>query len=432
MKRIITASFCLLLLSNCIEVSESKTFSKLPPGKWRAILKLTNPSVVPTAANITEGQNKIKDYFELPFNLEFEYEDDEMVGYLINGKEKIKIENLHFGRDLGTAKDTLIMDFTAFDTYIDAFYEENFIEGYWVVPYKDNYQIPFLATYGLNHRFIDRPQEDTYNFDGEWLVEFEYDNPEEKYPAIATFNQDGHLLDGTFKTETGDYRFLSGNAYGDKMRLSVFDGAHAFLFSGSVSRDTIYGEFRSGSHYKSNWIATRKKDNKPYLKDPYQMTQATNKVQFNFPNASGEFISLGDENYSDKYKLINIMGTWCPNCRDEINFLKELKHDIPDIEIVSIAFERYRDEEKSMNAIRKYKSSMDFDWPILLGGYANKKENSEILEFVDKIYSYPTLLLVDKNNQVVDIHTGFYGPATEEYQSFKSEYLEKIQSLYKS
>ncbi|MBT8234014.1 MAG: TlpA family protein disulfide reductase, partial [Bacteroidia bacterium] len=210
---------------------------------------------------------------------------------------------------------------------------------------------------------------------------------------------------------------------------SVFDGAHAFLFSGNVSNDTIYGEFRSGKHYKSNWMAVR--DDEFTLTNPSDMTKAVDEkpIAFAFPNSEGSQTDINDPKYKSKYKLINIMGTWCPNCRDEINFLKEVQAKHPNIEIISIAFEKYRDTEKAMAILKKYKSQMNFDWPILLGGYANKKETGETFEFLDKIYSYPTLLLVDDNNKIIDIHTGFNGPATSEYQAFKKDYYSKLAGL---
>lgn len=416
-----------VLFTACLETPNN--FEKLPPGNWRVILKLTDPDQVSNQEDAAQTDGMI-DYFKLPFNMFVEYDDEQkMKIYLQNGEERIAVEGVNYGRDPRTAKDTLQLNFSAFGTQMDAFYEDNIIEGYWNVPYKgEDYQIPFIAYYGQNHRFDFNPTETTYDFSGKWKVNFEYDN-EKEYPAIGEFRQDGHVLKGTFLTETGDYRYLEGNAYGNKMKLSVFDGAHAFLFSGNVNQDTIYGEFRSGKHYKSRWMATRDEDFK--LNNPYEMTKTkTNEnVNFSFKSDNNVMVSLDDAEYKDKYKLINIMGTWCPNCKDEMLFLKEVKKEFPEIEIISIAFEQYRDVNKSLEVIKTYKSQLNFSWPILLGGYANKKETTESFSFLDQIYSYPTLLLVDKNNQIVDIHTGFNGPATSKYETFKNSFFAKLKNL---
>ena len=406
-----------LSLSSCIEAPNN--YTHLPPGEWRGVLKITDPDEV-SASAVTLGEDqKISNYFELPFNMLVEYEGDEMKVYLINGPGKIEIENVHLGRDASTAKDTLLLEMTAFDSYMDGFYEENTIEGNWVINFKKGYKIPYFIQFGENHRFIRNPVEDTKDFSGNWKFVFDYDD--DPYTGIGEFTQNKNSLSGTIRTETGDYRYLDGNAYGDKLRLSVFDGAHAFLFSGAMDKDTIYGEFRSGKHYKTKWYAT--KDKSFMLANPNQMTAATTNspIDFSYPDSGGSTFSLSSLP-SDKLTIINIMGTWCPNCKDEINYLKELKASNQyDLSIVSLAFERYKDESKALEKLSAYKKTMGVDWPIVLGGFANKKENSEQLEFIDKLYSYPTMIVLDGKKVIRHIHTGFSGPATSKYSEFKKE-----------
>jgi len=100
-----------------------------------------------------------------------------------------------------------------------------------------------------------------------------------------------------------------------------------------------------------------------------------------------------------------------------------------DLEVIAIAFERYKDEKKAMQAIDRYVSKMNIPYKVLYGGYANKKETSEKFPELNKIISYPTLLFLDKQNNIKKIHTGFNGPATKEYQDFKKDFDEIIQSL---
>ncbi len=59
---------------------------------------------------------------------------------------------------------------------------------------------------------------------------------------------------------------------------------------------------------------------------------------------------------------------------------------------------------------------------VLYGGYYDKKAASEKLPQINKIMSYPTMIITDKNNKIVKIHTGFSGPATPEYKAFKTEF----------
>ncbi|MBT8190013.1 MAG: TlpA family protein disulfide reductase, partial [Bacteroidia bacterium] len=103
-------------------------YTVLPPGKWRGVLKLAEPGLI-ESQTITGETTKLKDYFELPFNMNVEYINDSMHVYLLNGEESIEIENVNFGRDPKTAKDSIRFEFVAFDSYMEGYHEENFIEG---------------------------------------------------------------------------------------------------------------------------------------------------------------------------------------------------------------------------------------------------------------------------------------------------------------
>ncbi len=436
-KPIILSILILLVLGSfsCIQI-ENK-FTALPPGPWRAVLKLPLnhvPLSIEAKEELVKEYSIEKNYRELPFIINVVYINQDSFNLeIINGEEKIMVSDIVYALDRSTAKDTLTINFPAYDTYIKAIYEENFIEGAWYVNYKENYSIPFIAYQGKDQRFKVEPVDAAVDLTGEWEVTFDHDKGENSYSAIGVFEQEGDKLTGTFKTETGDYRFLEGIVAGKKFYLSVFDGAHAFLFEGKETlADELTGIFYSGKHYQSNWIAKRAIETTK-LTSPYDLSKSTTQqaIAFSFPNTKGEITSLEDDQYQGKPKLVNVMGTWCPNCRDEVNFLKENYNAIQDkgIEILSLSFERYREEHKSLSAIKRYKQSMEVPWEMLYAGYFNKAEANEILPFVDKVISYPTLFFIDAENRIKKIHTGFNGPATEEYSDFKNEFFEIINTI---
>ena len=437
MHKIILFLFLIVTSSlSCINIDNK--FTALPPGPWRGVFKLPlnqGPESIKLKAEKEKEYSIVKNYRELPFIFNVVYvNQDSFNVHIINGEEEIIVSDIVYALDRSTAKDTLTLNFPAYDSYIKAIYEENFIEGAWYVNYKENYSIPFIAYQGNSQRFKVDPIPAETDLNGEWEVTFDHDKGEDAYPAIGVFKQEGDHLTGTFKTETGDYRFLEGKVSGKKMYLSVFDGAHAFLFEAKeTAEDQLTGIFYSGKHYESNWIAKKIKDGNTNLTSPYNLSQATTEkaINFSFKNSDGEIISLSDSKFEGKPKLINIMGTWCPNCRDEANFLKENYQKIQNegIEVISLAFERYRDEKKSLAAIKRYEDTMEIPWTMLYAGNYNKSEASQTLDFIDKVISYPTLLFVDKNNEITKIHTGFNGPATSEFLDFKKEFFEIINTI---
>jgi hypothetical protein len=98
---------------------------------------------------------------------------------------------------------------------------------------------------------------------------------------------------------------------------------------------------------------------------------------------------------------------------------------------VGIAFGKYREKEKSVAALKTYKAEMGIDFDLVYGGYSRKDEAAKQLPMLNKIISYPTLIFIDKDKKVRQIHTGFSGPATSKYAAFTSEFDELVNTLVK-
>ncbi len=424
----------LLLLTGCFVIENQ--YEGIAPGPWRAELALVPKS----KAAIKENPRKRDDNLErqmseiidgsLPFVFEAKKTaDGKDYIEIINGEERITVNEVSFGRDRSTGRDTLWIDFPLYDSYIQANIDEKLINGFWVVKTKDNYKIPFSAKFGQNHRFTRIDKTPGSDLSGKWEVTFglEEDQP---YPAIGEFVQKGNKLTGTFITETGDYRFLEGTVQENKFFLSTFDGAHAFLFSGKILPDnSLIGSFRSGSHYRTTWKAV--KNLEATLTSPDSLTYLLpgyDAVEFSFPNTEGEMVSINDPIYNGKAKIVQIFGTWCPNCRDETEFLKDYLNKNPneDLEVIALAFEKYKDPKKSIATISKYKNHFELPYEMLSAGYYNKKEAQKSLPMLNAIISYPTMIFLDKNNKVQKIHTGFSGPATSQFKAFKKDFDETI------
>ena len=72
---------------------------------------------------------------------------------------------------------------------------------------------------------------------------------------------------------------------------------------------------------------------------------------------------------------------------------------------------------------------MNIPYDILWAGSSNKKEAAKTLPMLNAIISYPTMIFIDKNDKVRKIHTGFSGPATSEYATFKTEFNQFVKEL---
>lgn len=430
MKYIFAFFIATIVFSSCVEPI-NKSFTKLPPGVWRGVLVIDDKPVIQKQGE--EFVEKTDFSGELPFGFEVTYaSEEEFYVELLNGEERIKVTDIIYGRDKATAKDTIEIHFKDFDTYLSAIYEDDIMEGYWHVNYKEGYTIPFKGYFGKHHRFTTLKKEPIADLSGRWEVKFET-GTEDEYPAIGDFVQEGNHLTGTFMTETGDYRYLEGTVQANKFSLSTFDAAHAFLFAGKIlDNDNVIGSFKSGTHYTSTWEGKRNPDAK--IGNAFDMTTSQigeETFDFTFNDLEGSPTSLSDKEFENKIKLVKITGTWCPNCKDESKFLKEYlaKNPSDDIEVIEVAFERYKEESKAVEVLKRYKKKLDLPFTMLYGGYADKSITSEKFPQISKVISYPTLIFVDKNNKIRKVHTGFAGPATADYAKFKKDFDEIIKEM---
>ncbi|MBL4715732.1 MAG: TlpA family protein disulfide reductase [Bacteroidia bacterium] len=403
--------FVLFIIGSCHSDKSKQIFKT---GIWRAELTL-------------DIQKSIK----LPFNFTLKKIDSGNEIEIINASERIQLNNIVI------QKDSIFIKFPIYDSEIKAKIQGTMLIGTWFNYAKSiDYSIPFVAYHNQDYRFKKRGNTNN-SLNGKWETVFN-SGTDDVYEAIGKFNVNENKLTGTFLTETGDYRFLDGIATMDSMFLSCFDGAHAFLFTAEISFDTVLkGTFWSGKHSKESWVAY--KNENAQIGNPDSLTyliSKNNTIEFVYPNVDNEMISLNDNRYNNKVVLVQIMGTWCPNCIDESKYLKSLYDEYNDdgLEIIAIAFEKARNLEKAKENIRKYKKTLSIPYEVLLADInSSKSKTSDQFLTLNKIISYPTLLYIDKNKTVRKIHTGFSGPGTGNYYKNFVEFNQIfIESLLKA
>jgi thiol-disulfide isomerase/thioredoxin len=392
------------------------------------------------SANIFHAQNFLKsgiyrgliqanDSIQIPFNAEVNLNKDSLFFTIINGSEKLTSSIALSNHD------TAIIPMFVFDADLKLYRgKNNQVEGIMIKNYVKDYTMPLTLIYGEKERFKESKPA-LVNLSGKYAVTF--NNNGSLSQAIGLFEQTNNLLYGTFLTETGDYRFLEGKVFDSSFVLSAFDGEHAYLFRGKLGKNKrIKGEFFSGKTGYRSFSGTF--DPNAKLRDPYALTylkEGYETFEIEFPDLNGNKVSLNDERFKNKAVVIQILGTWCPNCMDETEFLSNWynKRKIRDIEIVGLAFEAKNDFDYAAKRLNIFKKKYNIKYEILFCGLSGTKSASEALPMLNKVMSFPTTIFLNKKHQLVKIHTGFNGPGTGKYyEEFIESFNQNIQLISNS
>jgi peroxiredoxin len=393
---ITTLSFALLLHASFAQ-------TKLKTGLWRGALKTASGT-------------------EIPFNFDVKDVAGKQQLAIINSAERFKVT------DVTTKGDSVFIHMPLFNSEFKLKLDGGSLKGQWVRHLGDrDAAVEFSATPNTAWRFVKTPDKPTYNVGGRWSAVI--GEGEGRDTTVGEFKQDGNKLTGTFLTTTGDYRFLEGTVSGDKLYLSCFDGGHAYTFTATIkdAQTLIDGKFYAGATSVQPWTAV--KDENAKLPDAYSLTALKpgyKKIDFTFKDLNGKEVSLQDARYKNKVVIVQILGSWCPNCMDEtaymVNYYK--KYQSKGVEVIGLAYERTTDFEKSKNALLQIKNRFNVPYPLLITGYtSNKAETAKSLPMLAKLVGFPTTIIIDKSGDVRKIHTGFSGPGTgEHYTEFISEF----------
>jgi len=396
--------FTALLLTAC-QSEKKATDAVLMPGTWRGVLHM-------------QGQ-------ELPFTFRVTNDSGNYKAYLQNAGEEILLDEIRF------TGDTVEMALHIFDASLKAKIDGHKLSGTFVKYYAPQANVPFTATHGDNYRFTKDEGTPSIDYSGTYQVTFKAEN--ESYPSIGVFKQDGNHVTGSFLTPTGDYRFLEGSVVDNKLKLSTFDGNHSYLFIAGFEGDSLKGDYYAGKSSHETWSGV--KNDNAVMPDAESLTflkPGFEKLEFSFPDLNGNKVSLNDDKFKNKVVILQIFGTWCPNCMDETMFLAPWYRSNKDrgVEILGLAYERKDDFNYAKGRIEKMKSKLDVPYDLVIAGVNDKEMAAETLPALNKVVAFPTTIFVGKDGKVKHIHTGFEGPGTGiYYEQFQERFNQIVNEL---
>jgi peroxiredoxin len=381
--------------------------TKLATGIWRGVLK-----------NQSGG--------ELPFNFEIKDTAGRQQMAVINGDERYKVT------DIKSQGDSVFIHMPLFDSEFKLKLEGGNLTGQWIKHLgTSDAKMDFTGVSNTSWRFFKDPEKPAYDVSGRWSAIFgEGDNRD---TLVGEFKQNGAKLTGTFLSTSGDYRYLEGTVSGNKFYLSCFDGGHAYIFTATIKDANTLAECKQYSGFSGldSWSAVKNANAK--LPDAYSLTALKpgyKKIGFTFRDINGKEVSLTDARFKNKVVIVQILGSWCPNCMDETNYFVSSyypKYHNKGVEVIGLAYERTTDFAKSQRTLQQLKTHFNVPYPLLITGYTPASgDPQKSLPMLADFKGFPSTIIIDKKGEVRKIHTGFSGPGTGVYYT---EFIDEFQKL---
>ena len=349
----------------------------------------------------------------VPFKIEIDGSGADVHSYFFNGDDRVNPSSN------GTFQNgSLVLTFDSYATKLEATLNDGILTG----TYGGGFGSPYVFQ-AKRHDPSQVARSDQHAPDISGLWEIQVKSPKGESAWHFVVNQTGAKIGAAIVRVDGDTGTLSGNFKDSKFILSHFTGERPFYVEVTPQSDGSLQLQIASFHDTQTLVALRPAEararNLAPPDDPTQHTKVKDPGQplrFSFPDLTGRIVSDTDDRFQGKVVLVNITGSWCPNCHDEVPFLEELyrKYHGQGLEIVALDFEP-AEQLKSLSRARAFIKRYGIEYTYLIAGEPNQL--NEKVPQAENLNAWPTTFFVGRNGLVRSIHTGFTSHASGELDS---------------
>lgn len=385
----------------------------ITPGRWR--FELTRPGGIPVYVQADVEQKR--GVWSIT---------------LINDRERITLQNLRWVGDSLFARFPTFEAAWSFKRWNASLWTGKLIKGV-----GESAQIWEVTGNPSEQRVPIAVGKASVRMNGKWALRFQRADSSWR-PAIGHFKQQGAKLTGTILTPAGDYRYLEGRVWKDSFYLSGVDGAHVYAFRGCIVGDSLL----AGARFFAGNAPGERMEGRfdPNAKLPEQepvteLKPGETSLSFQFPDLDSQLVMFPSPRYTGKVVVLQLMGSWCPNCMDETEFLSHFYNKQgknKSVEVIALAYELSTDFKRSVTNIKRFQERFQVAYPMLVTGVrvGDPQKAMKTLPALTDIRYFPTTIFIGKDGRVRRIHAGFYGPgAAEEHDAYRKEFLATIEQL---
>ena len=362
---------------------------------------------------------------KIPFNVGFSGSGSSVKGWFFNGDQKEISNSGSFENG------SLTLNFDSYAAVLKLTLKDGVLDGEYASRGKG---VPVHAVRASDHQ-DQAAAANAPHVDGIWILENVNSRKGEKAWSLI-LKQKGAELSASILRVDGDTGTLTGHFADGKFVLSHFSGARAALVTITPQSDGTLSVENAAEHNAGAMTAVRlevaKAKDLPLPTDANQHTgvkDASKPFPFSFPDLNGKVVSNTDARFQGKVVLINITGSWCPNCHDEAPFLAEVynKYHSQGLEIVALSFEE-AEQLQNPTRLRAFIKEYGIKYTVLLGGETNSAKDK--LTQAQNWDAWPTTFFVGRDGLVKHVHAGFPSPGSGElYKRDKEEFISTVEQL---
>jgi len=369
---------------------------------------------------------------QIPFRLVVEQGQSQ--AFLVNGRETLRLPLAR------KEADTAVYTLAVFDAELRVKQSGSVVAGVYVRydAAQGTVRVPFVGQQSKEQPIKTLGPEMLYDVvfaDADGTNPYQAVGHLAKVVPSATVKGGPQRMLGTFETSTGDYRFLEGEQTGDSLWLSTFDGGHLYLFTAKIKGDSIVrGQFYSTGAGHERFAG--KQNAQASLPDELQQVAIVSKepVHVSVTDTAGVRVSTDDARFKGKPMVLQVMGSWCPNCMDETRFLADWYKSAlrGDVQVLGLAYERKAERAYWKGRLSRVISYQKVPYSIGYAGKANRDSAAASLPFLSAVKSFPTTIFLNRRHEVVAVHTGYSGPATgKAFVEYRTKFNELILTILK-
>jgi thiol-disulfide isomerase/thioredoxin len=359
---------------------------------------------------------------DIPFRFELSGEGANIRGTFFNGDVRFNSTSGH--QENGAL--TLVWDYYA--SRLEATIKDGALDGkYSQARRAERAEYTFHA-----RRFVAAPADSSApKIAGQWIIPTKSPKGESAWHFIV--QQKGSEVSAAILRIDGDTGAVTGRYRDGKFVLSHFSGVRPLLLEVSQAADGSLDILQNG---KTRLTAVRTQEAEakglPQPTDPLKHTSvkdASTPFQFSFPDLNGRVVSNTDPRFQGKVVLVEISGSWCPNCHDEAPFLVELYKKFHDqgLEIVTLSFEE-GDQLKNPERLRAFVKRYGIEYTVLLCGEPDEAKDK--LPQAVNWNSWPTTFFVGRDGLVKFVHAGFPSSGSGDmFRLAKEDYSARVEKL---